>query len=93
MGYVLARASYRKDAASILETLLPPFAKAYVSPLWLASIYTVLDMQNEAAKQLESARKENSYALIWHRVDPRLKSRARATVPACDTQKFCPAPI
>jgi predicted Zn-dependent protease len=78
MSYILARAGYRKDAASILQVLLPPFQKAYVSPVWLASIYTALGMENEAENQLEAARKEDSYALIWSKVDPRLKSRARA---------------
>lgn len=78
MCYVLARAGYRNDAARILETLVPPLAKAYVSPVWLASIFKALDEQNRAAEQLESARKENSYALIWQRVDPRLKSWTKA---------------
>jgi Tfp pilus assembly protein PilF len=78
VSYVFARAGYRKDAASILQILLPPFQKSYVSPVWLASIDTALGMENEAANQLEAARKENSYALIWSSVDPRLRSRARA---------------
>lgn len=74
MSYVLARAGYRKDAASILQILLPPSQKGYVSPVWLASIYTALGRQHEATKQLELAREENSYALFWRNVDPRLKS-------------------
>jgi predicted Zn-dependent protease len=74
MSYILARAGYKEEAASMLEMLLPPFAKAYVSPVWLASIYTALDRPHEATKQLASARKENSYALIWSSVDPRLKN-------------------
>jgi DNA-binding CsgD family transcriptional regulator len=78
LSYVLARAGCREEAAGILSSLLPPFTNRYVSPVWLASIYTALDMQNEAAKQLESASNENSYALIWRKIDPRLKGRARA---------------
>lgn len=78
MSYVLARAGYRNDAANILPILLPPFHKAYVSPVWLASIYTALGMESKAANQLEAGRKEDSYAMIWSKVDPRLKGRARA---------------
>jgi hypothetical protein len=64
---------------------LPPLASAYVSPVWLASIFKALDEQNKAAEQLESAKKENSYALIWQRVDPRLKSRTNAAALPSET--------
>jgi tetratricopeptide (TPR) repeat protein len=75
MSYVLARAGYREDAKSILKQLLPPFSKEYVSPVWLASVFTALDRRSEATKQLESARKENALAFVWHNVDPRLRTR------------------
>jgi len=37
-----------------------------------------MDMQWEAANQLEVAKAENSCGFTWHKVDPRLKDPARA---------------
>jgi hypothetical protein len=74
MSYVLARAGYREDAARLLRMLLPPCANGYVAPVWLACIYTALDLQCEAANQLELAKTENSCGFTWYKVDARLKS-------------------
>jgi tetratricopeptide (TPR) repeat protein len=74
LSYVLARAGHREEAANVLAVLLERCPNTYCSPVWLASIYSALGMRNVAARQLESASGQNSYAFIWHRVDPRLNN-------------------
>jgi tetratricopeptide (TPR) repeat protein len=79
-AYVLARGGQREEAERILESLTenPPYG--YVSPLQLAVICEATGRVEEAAIHLDSARRENAWAILWQEVDARimrLRSRIR----------------
>ena len=69
-----AVAGNREEAQKILQGLNEMAKKEYVSPFYVALVYTGLGEDNQALDWLEKAHKDRSNGLIFIAVDPELDS-------------------
>ena len=74
LGYTLAVAGRRDEAARILNELQDLASQKYVSPYFRVLIHTALGEQDQAFEWLEKAYEERSEWLVWLKVDPKLDS-------------------
>ena len=74
LGYTLAVAGRRDEAARILNELQDLASQKYVSPYFRVLIHTALGEQDQAFEWLEKACEERSEWLVWLKVDPKLDS-------------------
>ncbi len=93
-GRCLARHGYTNAANKILEELRANRSADYVDAVHLAMLLEALDRRDEAFAELERAYDENSYSLLFAKLDPkadvfrsdprfeRLESRVMQEVPA-----------
>jgi tetratricopeptide (TPR) repeat protein len=72
LGYTLAVAGRRDEAAGILSELEELASQEYISPYFRVLIYTALGQQDQALEWLEKAYEERSEWLVWLKVDPKL---------------------
>ena len=74
LGYTLAVAGRRDEAARILGELQKLASHKYVAPYFRVLIYTALGEKDQALEWLEKAFEERSEWLVWLKVDPKLDS-------------------
>lgn len=74
LGYTLAVAGRRDEAARILSELQDLESQKYVAPYFRVLIYTALGEREQALEWLEKAYEERSEWLVWLKVDPKLDS-------------------
>lgn len=70
LGYANARLGKRAAAQKILDELKGVSKRKYVSPYWIAVVYTGLDDKDEAMEWLEKLYGERSGFLIFLKVEP-----------------------
>jgi len=74
LGHVYAVAGKRAEAERILGQLMEKSRKRYVSPFYVAIIYTGLGENEKAMDWLEKAYLDRSNAVLFLKVDPELDS-------------------
>jgi len=74
LGRVYARQGKKQEAEKILDELVRRSKKRYVSPVYLATIYTGLGERERALTALEQAYQEHDPYIIYLKVDPTLDS-------------------
>jgi tetratricopeptide (TPR) repeat protein len=74
LGRVYARQGKKQEAEKILDELVRRSKKRYVSPVYLATIYTELGERERALTALEQAYQEHDPYIIYLKVDPTLDS-------------------
>ncbi|HEV2884573.1 MAG TPA: protein kinase [Pyrinomonadaceae bacterium] len=72
LGYTLAVSGKRQEALDIVEHLKKLAKQSYVSPYFLANLYTALGNFDEAFKWLERAYESRDEWLIWLGTEPKL---------------------
>jgi serine/threonine protein kinase/tetratricopeptide (TPR) repeat protein len=70
LGFAYAAAGKRQEAEDILQRLRKLSDKRYVSPRYVAIVYTGLDKKTEAIEQLEKAYESRHPGLVLIRIDP-----------------------
>jgi tetratricopeptide (TPR) repeat protein len=73
-GHLLARASRMSEAEGILSQLLGMAPPVYLSPYWLAIVYTGMGRVNDALDCLEDACRQHDTWLVWLKTEPRFDS-------------------
>jgi TolB-like protein/Flp pilus assembly protein TadD len=72
LGYAYAAAGECGQARRVLADLQESSARRYVSPYYIAAIYTGLGETERAFECLEQAYEDRSEWLVWAKVEPRL---------------------
>jgi TolB-like protein/DNA-binding winged helix-turn-helix (wHTH) protein/Tfp pilus assembly protein PilF len=72
LGHAYAASGQRAEAEKILSLLLEKSNKQYVSPFYVALVYTGLHENDNALDWLEKAFRDRSNAMVFLKVDPEL---------------------
>ena len=70
LGYGYAASGEKEDAENMVELLLEKSAEEYVSPFWIAAVYTGLGEKNKAFNWLEKAYHEKDCYMVFLKVIP-----------------------
>jgi adenylate cyclase len=70
LGYAYAISGRKEDALMMLELLLERTAEEYVSPYWIAVLYSGLENNDEAFKWLENGYEEKDGNMVYLKVMP-----------------------
>jgi hypothetical protein len=71
LGYAYAVGGKQAEARKILNWLQTPRAGSYVSPYFIALVYTGLGERDQALAALYQAYKDRHPGMIFMRIDPR----------------------
>jgi TolB-like protein/Flp pilus assembly protein TadD len=69
-GHAYAALGQRDEAQGVLDQLAQLSKRRYVSPYYIAAIYTALDEKERAFEWLQTACDNRSEGLVWLKVDP-----------------------
>jgi DNA-binding winged helix-turn-helix (wHTH) protein/Tfp pilus assembly protein PilF len=72
LGHAYAAAGQKDQAQKVLDELVAQSQQRYVSPYYIAAIYTGLGEKDLAFTWLEQAYQDQSEWLVWLKVDPRV---------------------
>jgi hypothetical protein len=73
MGYAYAASGKNEDAQMMIELLLEKSQQEYVSPFWMAILYTGLNNTNEVFLWLDRAAQQRDGSLVFLNVTPIFK--------------------
>jgi adenylate cyclase len=71
IGYIYGISGQRKEAVTILDSMIRLSGSKYVTPYGLALVYAALDDKENAFKCLDQAYADRSNWLVWIKLDPR----------------------
>ncbi|HET7003076.1 MAG TPA: hypothetical protein VFI33_17250, partial [Puia sp.] len=71
IGYIYGILGQKKEAVTILDSMIRLSGSKYVTPYGLALVYTALNDKENAFKCLDQAYADRANWLVWIKLDPR----------------------